>query len=150
MSLFPAAAFPVEVHALLTQAGWFAGRNALDAVQLPADVDYPAAVRHLLAEFAGLDVRSTGAGINVTRNSILFDPFWANMESGEDGLLTYYAAQVGTALYPLGVVKRENAIICLGADGRLYLAADSLSLDGNSFAEGISNILLGIKGRMLA
>lgn len=139
--------FNTEVLALLKQAGWFPGRNVGDMVDYPSDVAYPLDIQMLLNEYGKLFVRSTGAGVNMGRNSIDFDPSWAEQESSEDGKLHYYSSVIGTTLYPLGYVPDESLMLCIDSDHKVYMAGDYLYWVGNSFAEGISNILLGVSGR---
>ncbi|GAB3635492.1 hypothetical protein GCM10027422_10820 [Hymenobacter arcticus] len=141
--------FGPEVVIMLTKAGWFPGRHIDKDLELPSDVQYPAAILKLLQEYGGLKVRSTGAGITVGRNSIDFDPTWADQESSEDGKLYYYSGLIGTTLYPIGHVPLEALLLCLDKDNRVYMAGDNLYWVGNSFTEGVSNILLGISGKVL-
>jgi len=140
------AFFTPEVLTLLTRAGWYEGRHAQGQFVVPSDVHYPAHIEQLLQEFGGLLIRSTGAGLTLGRNSIHFDPSYAEMESSEEGILTYYAGLLQHPLYPLGHIPQESLLLCIDWAGTMYMAGDYLYRVGRSFAEGVSNILLGVKG----
>ena len=141
--------FSPEVRALLEQAGWYDNRIASPPPALPYDVQYPPAIHRLLMEFGGLSVESSGPGVNKARNSIEFDPLWAEGESTEDGRLTYYSSLLGSTLYPIGQVSNSPWMICLDLHGKVYMAGDCLFFVGESFVEGVSNMLLGIRGKVL-
>ncbi|UYZ62614.1 SUKH-3 domain-containing protein [Hymenobacter weizhouensis] len=142
------AFFNQEVLSLLRQAGWFPGRNVGETIDYPSDVNYPIDTQMLLNEYGKLFVRSTGAGVNMGRNSIDFDPSWADQESSEDGRLHYYSELIGTTLYPIGYIRDESLFLCVDSSHKVYMAGDNLYWMGNSFVEGISNILLGISGKI--
>lgn len=145
MSASPAF-FTPEVLTLLTRAGWYEGRQAHGQFAVPSDVHYPAQIAQLLWEFGGLLIKSTGAGLTLGRNSIHFEPSYAERESSEDGILTYYAGLLEHPLYPLGHIPAESLLLCIDSAGTMYMAGDYLYRVGRSFAEGVSNILLGVKG----
>lgn len=140
------ALFTPEVLTLLRRAGWYEGRQAQGQFAVPSDVHYPAHIAQLLQEFGGLLIKSTGAGLTLGRNSILFDPSYAERESSEQGILTYYAGFLQHPLYPLGHIPQESLLLCIDWTGTMYMAGDYLYRVGSSFAEGVSNILLGVKG----
>jgi hypothetical protein len=140
------AFFTPEVLTLLASAGWYEGRQAQGQFAVPSDVHYPAQIEQLLQEFGGLLIRSTGAGQTLARNSICFDPSYAEMESSEEGTLTYYSGLLQHTLYPLGHIPAESLLLCIDLAGTMYMAGDYLYRVGSSFAEGVSNILLGVKG----
>lgn len=133
---------------MLEQAGWHPGRNVSESIDYPSDVEYPSDIRMLLSEYGKLYVRSTGAGVDVTRNSIDFDPSWADQESSEDGQLRYYSELIGTTLYPIGFVRDDGLMLCIDSSHKVYLAGDDLYWVGNSFVEGVSNVLLGVRGKI--
>lgn len=141
--------FRGEVLELLMQAGWYKGRTVEGKLELPSDVQYPLEIANILAEFGGLYIRSSGAGITLSRLSIKFEPAWADKESSEDGILWDYSTRIGKKLYPLGYIPDESLILCIDLAGKVYMAGDYLYLVGQSFTEGISNILLGIEGQQL-
>lgn len=141
--------FTPEVMTLLAKAGWFPGRRTGEDIELPSDVEYPDFILQLLQEYGGLKVRSVGAGIDVGRNSIDFDPTWADQESSEDGKLYYYSNLIGNTLYPIGHLPQEALLLCLDKDSKVYAAGDNLYWTGNSFIEGVSNILIGVNGKIL-
>jgi hypothetical protein len=116
---------------------------------LPTDVIYPAHIKSILNEFGGLYVKSEGRGITVGRSSIHFDPTDAQGESEEEGTLTHYSKLLGTTLYSLGYLSTSSFMVCIDGKERVYLVGDYLIFTGNSFAEGISNILLGVDGETL-
>lgn len=138
--------FTPEVLALLTRAGWYEGRQAQGQFAVPSDVHYPVLIAQLLAEFGGLFIKSTGRGLTLARNSILFDPSYAERESSKDGKLSYYSGLLQQTLYPLGHIPAESLLLCIDLTGTMYMAGDYLYRVGSSFAEGISHILLGVKG----
>ena len=92
------AFFTPEVLTLLTRAGWYEGRQAQGQFAVPSDVYYPAQIEELLQEFGGLLILSTGAGLTLARNSIRFDPSYAEREQrgGHSYLLFRF-----TAVHPL-------------------------------------------------
>jgi len=141
-----AAFFTPEVLTLLTRAGWYEGRQAPGQFAVPSDVHYPALIAQLLQEFGGLFIKSTGAGLTLGRNSIHFDPSYAERESSEDGKLSYYSDLLQQTLYPLGHIPDESLLLCIDLAGTMYMAGDYLYRVGNSFEEGINHILLGVKG----
>jgi hypothetical protein len=141
--------FNPEAKALLSAAGWIPGRNVGGKLPLPTDVIYPAHIKSILNEFGGLYVTSKGPGITVGRNSIHFDPTDAQGESEEEGSLTHYSQLLGTTLYSLGYIPDESCMICIDSKEQVYLVGLYLIFKGNSFAEGISNILLGVDGKTL-
>jgi hypothetical protein len=96
---------------------------------------------------SGLLIKSTGPGLTLARNSILFDPSYAELESSEDGTLRYYADLLQQPLYPLGHIPQESLLLCIDLAGTMYMAGDYLYEVGSSFAEGVSNVLLGVKGK---
>jgi hypothetical protein len=91
-------------------------------------------------------IKSTGRGLTLGRNSILLDPSYAEGESREDGTLPYYASLLQQPLYPLGHIPAESLLLCIDLTGAMCMAGDYLYRVGRSFAEGVSNILLGVKG----
>jgi hypothetical protein len=141
--------FSPEIIIPLTKAGWFPGRQVANELELPSDVEYPADVFALLSEYGRLKVRSEGAGINTAKNSIDFDPTWAEQESSEDGRLYYYSNLINNTLYPLGYLPQEALFLCIDRDSKVYMAGDNLHWIGDSFVQGVSNILLGISGKIL-
>lgn len=141
--------FNPEVIGLLQKAGWYEGRNAVGAFSLPSDVQYPPDIIQVLNEFGGLFVHSSGTGISLSRLSINFEPSWADKESSEDGILWDYATRLGYKLYPLGYIADESLMLCMDLDGKIYMVGDYLYLVGESFSEGIGNVLLGIEGKQL-
>ena len=40
-------------------------------------------------------------------------------------------------------------MLCMDLDGKIYMVGDYLYLVGESFSEGIGNVLLGIEGKQL-
>lgn len=141
--------FNSDVLALLKQAGWFPGRNVGDSIDYPSDVVYPIEIRMLLHEYGKLKVKSSGPGVNMVRNSIDFDPSWAEQESSEDGKLKYYSDLLNKTLYPLGYISNESLFLCIDLKENIYMAGDNLYWMGESFVNGVSNILLGIAGKSL-
>lgn len=141
--------FSPEARLLLERAGWYAGRDASGTFELPSDVQYPPQILAILNEFGGLFVRSSGSGITVSRSSIEFDPSYADKESSEDGNLWDYTNRTGIPLYPLGHISDEALDLCIDLQGNVYLVGDYLYWVGNSFEEGVNNVLLGIKGKEL-
>jgi hypothetical protein len=141
--------FGPEASAILSRAGWVAGRSDGDTIKLPDDVRYPVCIQMILREYGGLMVRSEGSGTNVCRNSIEFEPSIAQGESSEDGTLDYFSGLIQTRLYPVGYIHSEALYVCVDDAEKVYLAGDGLFWEGDSFVEGISNILLGIKGKQL-
>ena len=139
--------FSSEVRTLLEQGGWYEGREGAGTYEVPSDVVYPEGIEKILNEFGGLYIKSNGPGISLVRNSIEFDPSDAEGESSEDGILTDYSSKIGRVLYPIGHVPKESLMLCTDLDGNVYMVGDYLYMVGHSFAEGISNILLGIKGK---
>ena len=137
-----------EVISLLQQAGWFEGRDAGSLLALPSDVKYPAEILEILQEFGGLNVYSSGPGVTLARNSIDFNPAEAEAESESDGRLFYYSQLLEKTIYPVGYVPNESLILCLDTTGKTYMAGDNLYLVGTSFVDGVSNILLGIRGKI--
>ena len=145
----PSVFFSPEALELLTRAGWVAGRSDGETVKLPDDVRYPMRVQMILREYGGLMVRSEGAGTNVGRSSIRFEPWKAQGESSEDGTLGYFSGLIGTKLYPIGYIPDESLLVCMDESEKVYMAGDYLYWVGNSFVEGISNMLLGIDSKQL-
>lgn len=141
--------FRARVLELLKLAGWYKGRSVAGRLDLPNDVVYPMGIANLLTEFGGLYIKSSGTGITISRLSIKFEPVWADKESSENGILLDYSNRIGKPLYPLGYIPDESLILCMDSEGKVYMAGDYLYLVGNSFAEGVSNILLGIEGKLL-
>lgn len=141
--------FSPAVQQILEQAGWYKGRNAAGTFPLPHDVVYPEAILLILGEFGGLHVRSTGPGSTLSRLSIYFDPMDADFESSEDGNIHYYASLLSKKLYPLGSIPTEALTLCLDENFHTYMLGDNLHYVGDSFVEGVSNILLGIRGKVL-
>ncbi|GAA4039495.1 hypothetical protein GCM10022409_26470 [Hymenobacter glaciei] len=137
-----------EVIALLKEAGWFEGRNAGSSLTLPSDVKYPVEILEILQEFGGLSVRSSGPGITLIKNDIDFNPAEAEFESEIDGRLHYYSQLLKRTIYPIGYVPNESLMLCLDSTGKTYMAGDNLYLVGTSFVDGVSNILLGIRGKI--
>jgi hypothetical protein len=107
------------VLTLLTRAGWYEGRQAQGQFAVPSDVLYPAQIAQLLQEFGGLLIKSTGRGLTLGQNSILFDPSYAEGESKEDGTLTYYASLLQQPLYPLGHIPAELLLLCIDLTGTI-------------------------------
>lgn len=141
--------FSPAVQEILEQAGWYKRRNAAGTFPLPHDVVYPEAIMLILNEFGGLHLRSKGPGINLARLSIYFDPIDGDFESDEDGKIYYYASLIAKKLYPLGSIPTEALMLCIDEDFHLYMLGDNLHRVGDSFAAGVSNILLGIRGKTL-
>ncbi|MDJ0365266.1 SUKH-3 domain-containing protein [Hymenobacter sp. H14-R3] len=141
--------FSPTVQAILEQAGWYKGRNAAGTFPLPHDVVYSDAIMLILNEFGGLYLRSNGPGITLSRFSIDFDPMDADFESSEDGIIYYYASLIAKKLYPLGFIPTESLMLCIDENFCMYKVGDNLHYAGDSFAEGVSNILLGIRGKTL-
>jgi SUKH-3 immunity protein len=137
-----------EVIAMLEQAGWFEGRNVAASLVLPGDSKYQASILEILQEFGELFVNSTGPGVSMARNSIDFNPMEAEGENEVDGRLYYYGQLLDRPLYPLGYVPDDSLILCIDATGRTYMVGDNLYLVGMTFVSGVSNILLGIRGKI--
>ena len=141
--------FSPEVRLLLERAGWYAGRDASGTFEMPSDVQYPQQIQAILNEFGGLSVHSSGSGITVSRASINFDPSCADKESSEDGNLWDYITRTGIPLYPLGYTRSGELYLCMDLQGNVYMVGDYLYWVGKSFEEGVSNVLLGVKGKVL-
>jgi hypothetical protein len=140
--------FSPPVRELLTQAGWYPGRNGMADVRMPTDIVYPPHIYALLAEFAGLSVFSSGPGVNVARSSIKFDPMVGQSGNKEDGQLTVVGEFISKRLYTFGELYNQVFSVSVAADEKLYLTHGT-KLFGNTFVEGISNILLGIDGKWI-
>jgi hypothetical protein len=141
--------FSPAVQEILEQAGWHKGRNAAGTFPLPHDVVYPDAIILILNEFGGLYLRSKGPGITLARLSIYFDPIDGDFGSSEDGNIYYYASLIAKKLYPLGSIPTESLTLCIDENFHMYMLGDNLHHVGDSFAAGVSNILLGIRGKTL-
>lgn len=141
--------FSPAVQAILEQAGWYKGRNAAGTFPLPHDVVYPDIILLIVNEFGGLHVRSDGPGITLSRLSIYFEPMNADFESSEDGTIHDYASRISKKLYPLGFIPTESLMLCIDENFHMYMVGDYLYYVGDSFVAGVSNILLGIKGKTL-
>jgi hypothetical protein len=138
--------FNSEVRSILLQSGWYEGRKEGSTVPLPRDVTYPPKIKSILDEFGGLFIHSEGSGVNIGRSSIRFEPSRADGET-IDGAVGHFAEMLGTTLYPLADLPTLPLTVCIDMNERIFLAGDSYHWVGDSFIEGISNILLGIDGK---
>ena len=84
----------------------------------------------------------------MAKNNIDFNPVEAESESGVDGRLYYYSQLLGRTIYTIGYVPNESLMLCLDSTGKTYMAGDNLYLVGTSFIDGVSNVLLGIRGKI--
>ena len=70
--------FSETVLEMLTEAGWFPGRDVIDSVKLPEGFEiFPAAIE-ALKEFGHLRAGEEGDGIERARSTIVFEPTLAS------------------------------------------------------------------------
>lgn len=131
----------------LRAAGWYPGR---DISSLVADwfahlcdssmfAAFPEA-RRVLSEFGDITVTSLFAGVDYAPGKIVLDPVLA---LGEQDRFESFEDDAGSRLFPLGEIYGGHAFLAIGESGRLFMVGDDLTLLGDSFEEGISNLIEG-------
>ena len=147
-SLAPPYDFSPPARLLLQEAGWYPGRVIERPLYISPLLDYPPAVLAMLREFGGLTVP-------IGDKELAFEPTAAEWEDKIGGALKKYSWLLGRTLYPIGLITDETDQMDVGVNvgvdkyGAVYLMGRGLERRGQTFAEGISNLLTDIQGEYL-
>jgi SUKH-3 immunity protein len=141
--------FSVEVINYLQISGWDSDRDIRGFITLPQDFTFSEKVQNIIYSFGKLVVGEEGAGQNVVKTKVIFDPIKAEFENEEDGYFHYYSNLLATNLYPLGIISDNDMYLAISDEGKIYILKDWISCVGDTFEDGLHNLLLGIKGKEL-
>lgn len=124
-----AAGVPAEVIAVLTEAGWTAGRRVTDATTKAiqqitavagrdgAELEPFAAAVQVLDEFGGLYVAQDGPGRDLRRRPFALDP---TLAAATAETLADFARVLGVRLFPLGVEGDQESVLAIDEYGRVF------------------------------
>ena len=139
--------FSVQVLKILTEAGWYPGREIADLVAswkatlMASDgfEMFPSAERVLL-EFGGLSVGQEGSGQTCSVESFTLDPTIAAYEGDRFRELS---SLVNTRLYPLGEASNGHQFLAISENDSIYLLMNDLTLLGKNIDEALERLLRG-------
>jgi hypothetical protein len=128
---------------MLTEAGWFLGRDVIDSVKLPEEFEiFPAAIE-ALKEFGHLRVGEEGEGIERARSTIVFEP---TLASRDWDWFLFSSNLLQTNLYPLGEVDNDRYYLAMDSEGRVFLVFDGLIFVDDNFDKALEKLLMGVQG----
>jgi hypothetical protein len=137
--------FSPEVLEMLYEAGWFPGRDIADMLPLPPGFTPFSVALRVLREFGLLRIGREGSGIKMARCPVILDPMRL---AGEDDVLPYLEAKIGSHLYPLGETTYTNCcgLLFIDEQGRVFynFDGDDLMFEGSSFDEALESMLRGL------
>lgn len=132
---------PEIVRPLFESAGWRPNRKIAPSIR-PVEVPAYRVGRELLEEFEGLHVGKVGPGRDWAASDIDFNP-----ADAEDLMSSFSISD--DSLCPIGSYHHGHGMLYVDADGALYggdtIGKRGIFLIAPSFADGVTNILLGIK-----
>ena len=138
-----------EVARLLRDAGWFPGRRVPELVaRWRSELEVDGFVLHraaeaVLLEYGGLQIGSSGSGIECARLDVRGDP---SLCIGErDRFDEYFAELQGRELFPLGEVAGGNAFLGITPTGEVYELMDEVFARWPSFETALRSLLIGIR-----
>lgn len=139
--------FSVQVENILTEAGWYPGRERADLVAswkaTLMDSDgfemFPSAERVLL-EFGGLNVDQEGPGETCSVESFTLDPTLAAYEGDRFRELS---SSINRRLYPLGEASNGHRFLAISENDSIYLLMTDLNLLGKNIDEALERLLRG-------
>ena len=138
-----------EVASVLRAAGWSPGgaddRDVRRWLEWIDGQGYPsvAPLGPALEAYGGLKVEVSGFGLNAWRESFELEP---TKTGSEEDRISDWAADLGTALAPLGLVGHGNGFLVIGADGSVFAIQMNISLVGADITDAIENLVLGRRG----
>jgi hypothetical protein len=129
----------------LTAAGWSPARN-VDTTPwreqiLAKDLPWFEAAELTLRSFGGLDVRSSGEGLDFARLSVDLDPIRSlrGLRARAE-----YESMIGRPIVLLGVVDDAMADLAITDTGEVYLLMDGNTTKvGRTIHEALNNLLSG-------
>lgn len=132
----------------LLAAGWYAGRWESKLVdrwkealrRSESRLEMSGAAERVLAEFGGLAIAREGAGCELARGAVVFDPILA---IGEEDRFAAASRAAGSPLFPLGEAHGGHSFLGIDAQGAVYLVADDLFSVGADVHEALATILEG-------
>jgi len=139
--------FSVHVENILTEAGWYPGRQMADLVAswkvtlMASDgfQMFPTAERVLL-EFGGLSVTQQEPGEMCSVEPFTLDPTLAVYEGDRFHELS---SSANTRLYPLGEASNFHQFLAIGENDFIYLLMNDLNLLGKNIDEALERLLRG-------
>ncbi|MBL9021072.1 MAG: SUKH-3 domain-containing protein [Myxococcales bacterium] len=127
----------------LQRAGWSPGRDVSSRVEewtktLCETGSFPRVevAFEILRELGGLRVEPHTTGHDFAPGPVVFDPTLAVGE--EDRFASH-----GEGLFPLGEVYDGHGFLAIEESGRTFIVGDELIVLGDTFEEGVSNLLEG-------
>ncbi|AMV22363.1 hypothetical protein VT03_31000 [Planctomyces sp. SH-PL14] len=125
---------------MLRNAGWSEHRYVplYDFIK-NSPILFPLA-RSILIQFDGLQIGTSGAGVDCAASDIKFDS-WPVYDSASE--MEELCAANGKLFCPLGYCHCDHGLVVIDEEGKVFTFYDSLRLMGSSFEEGIQNILDG-------
>ena len=136
--------FSDEVARMLSESGWYSGRNAEKALKLPAGFAVFPAASQILKEFGNLKCGKRGRGIDRARSTLNLDP---SLAAGESDRFDPYARLLGARLYPLGEADDGHSFVAIDDKGRVFLVMDFMMFVGEDFVSALETLLLGKRSR---
>jgi hypothetical protein len=132
--------FSLPVLAILKTAGWHEGRQSPELTRIDGNTPPFAAAEQVLIEFGGLDLKSTGPGVNMAKSSVQID---ASLSPGLTEDLHGYVEWPGQELYPIGELDHGHANLIIDQNGSTYMLTDELTLLAPSFDKSLEVLLKG-------
>ncbi|GAA1170758.1 SUKH-3 domain-containing protein [Streptomyces hebeiensis] len=137
--------FPDEVDCVLRAAGWTPGRKVDAELWLAAfeaeGLQRNPVVSSFLAEFGGLAINISGAGISRAREPFEFDPLLCR---GEGDRFLEWGEEIGRSIFPVGVHDRGRFFLGVDECGELYLVETWVGSFGR-MPEAMSNLIMGVQ-----
>jgi hypothetical protein len=125
---------------MLSEAGWFPGRDVFSQLRLPAGFTLFPAAQRVLQEFGMLRIGREGPGRMFARTPVVLDPMLCE---GADDWFSDYAGLLQSCLYPLGETVSGGALVAIDDRGRVFLIFEGISFVGDTFEGALDNLLRG-------
>jgi hypothetical protein len=132
--------FVPEIAEMLSEAGWFPGRDVFSQLRLPAGFTLFPAAQRVLQEFGMLRIGREGPGLTSARTPVVLDPMLCE---GEDDRFSDYASLLHSCLYPLGEAYGGHLFVAIDDRGRVFLLMDAMWFAGDTFDGALDSLLRG-------
>jgi hypothetical protein len=136
----PRGRFLPETAEMLSEAGWFPGRDVFSQLRLPAEFTLFPAAQRVLQEFGMLRIGRKGPGLTSARTPVVLDPMLC---VGEDDRFSDCASLLHSCLYPLGETADGHAFVAIDDRGRVFLMMDTIWFVGDTFDGALDSLLRG-------
>jgi hypothetical protein len=139
--------FSSEVANVLRASGWQPGRRTsarqLDAwaTALGGGFEQSSAARSVLEEFGGLKIQQAGAGLEIARQDVEFDPLLALHEDDRFRELQALTGRV----FPLGEVWGGMSFFAISEEGRVFAVMSAVDLLGDTIDQALEVLIRGLR-----